>query len=316
MTSARCILFIFDSYQKAKINFLQNIYDYTVKKDLNVDQLLDLNVMEQVFPLLSDAPNVQSLALTTTVKLCANSEDISRQILEKKLICHLGTECECQSKDFKRNVLHIVKNISKYPDLTQQVLTQAKCLMTTSIHDVDTVQREFVLVALTNIANYSVCNAQQVMDLGVLPQVVLCLQCPVSLALEATQLVKALCKQSVDITGVLLDYNVLTHLADNLNSNDVKLTRQTLLCLAEIAKHCQDFAEKVMTDRVLCKTILCTSHCDINVKKGAAMLMKELSKYDVDLSKTIVQHGALAGLINIIGDTNPSVKIPAIMTLG
>lgn len=316
MASSRCILVVFDSYQRAKINFLQNIYDFTVKKEPSVEQLLDLNIMQQITPLLTDVPNVQNLALVTTVKLCAASEVIAKHILKKKVLERLDDEFECQPKEYRRNVLQIVKNISKYSDLTSELLTQAKHLLTTSIHDLDTLQRELVLAALTNISNHGLCNAQRVMDLEVLPQVILCLQVPVTLSLESTQLIKALSKQSVDISGVMLDNNVLTYLADNLHNPDIKLMKATMLCLAEIAKHSLDFAEKVMSTRVLCKTILYTSHCDNSVKRSATVLLRELSKHSADLSRKIVQHGAPAGLISIIANTSGLVRLPAVMTLG
>ncbi|KAI5751623.1 hypothetical protein M8J77_009284 [Diaphorina citri] len=316
MASSRCILVVFDSYQRAKINFLQNIYDFTVKKEPSVEQLLDLNIMQQITPLLTDVPNVQNLALVTTVKLCAASEVIAKHILKKKVLERLDDEFECQPKEYRRNVLQIVKNISKYSDLTSELLTQAKHLLTTSIHDLDTLQRELVLAALTNISNHGLCNAQRVMDLEVLPQMILCLQVPVTLSLESTQLIRALSKQSVDISGVMLDNNVLTYLADNLHNPDIKLMKATMLCLAEIAKHSLDFAEKVMSTRVLCKTILYTSHCDNSVKRSATVLLRELSKHSADLSRKIVQHGALAGLISIIANTSGLVRLPAVMTLG
>lgn len=320
MSSTRCILYIMDSYQKAKLTFLQYLYDYTLKKDTNVDQLAELNIIEQIIPLLNDTPNVRSLALTTTVKLCATSEGIGRQILEKKLLSILGDDFECQSKEFRRNVLHIVKNISKFADLIPELLTQAKHLLYTGIHDIDSLQLEFVLTALTNISNYNICTAQQVMSLNVFPQVILCLQYHdnENLSLNATQLVRALCKQSDQITYTFLQHNVVQLLADTLNSNDGKLTKQALLCLIEIARYCQDFAKNILdTPRILCKTILYTSHCDVQIKKCAVMLIKELCKYDVHLSKSIVQLGALPGLINAICNPNSTgARLPAVFALG
>lgn len=170
MTSTRCILYVLDSYQKAKITFLQYLYDYTLKKDCSVDQIAELNIVEQIIPLLSDSPNVRSLALTTTVKLCCNSK-IATQILEKELLCCLSKEFKCESKEFRRNVLHIVKNISKHADLIPELLQQGKHLLLAGIQDIDPQQREFVLNALTNTSSHNVCSAQQVMNLDILPQV-------------------------------------------------------------------------------------------------------------------------------------------------
>lgn len=71
------------------------------------------------------------------------------------------------------------------------------------------------------------------------------------------------------------------------------------------------------TQTILCKTILYMSHCDVHVRKSAVLLIKELCKFNADLSKSIVQHGALPGLINAV--SNPKdvgARLPAVMAIG
>ncbi|KAL1463349.1 hypothetical protein WDU94_015107, partial [Cyamophila willieti] len=317
MASTRNILLIFELYQKAKLNFLQGIYDYTLKKEVNFQQLLDLNIMTQVIPLLTDgASNVQNLAIVTTVKLSAGCQAIAEYILQRNVLSCLGNEFEQQPKDYRRNVLQIVKHISKYSALTEELLNQGKHLLTSSIDELDNVQRELVLSTLTQIANHSICNAHQVMNLHVLHHVISCLQVPINLSLEATQLVKALSKHSEDIARSLVEHNILSYLGENLNSDDPKIIKQTFLCFSEISKHSIEFAEKVMSTSALCKAIFHTSHSDNNVRRSAAVLLRELCKHSVDISRSVVQHGALAGLFSLIDDTNSMVKLPAAKTLG
>uniref|UniRef100_A0A8D9BTN9 Sperm-associated antigen 6 n=1 Tax=Cacopsylla melanoneura TaxID=428564 RepID=A0A8D9BTN9_9HEMI len=318
MASNRGVLNTMDCYQKGKINFLQGVHNYTLTKDMNIIQLLELNMMDELIPLLMDnSPHVQNLAVMTAARLCGSSQAIAESILENKVLKFIASVFECGWNEFRRNVLQLVINIGKYPSLTLDLLTQAGPMLKNSIHDLDTVQKEFTLIALTHIANHSVCNALHVMELQVLPHMLLCLQVPVNLALKCTQLIKALCMQSIDIAATLLDNDVLKFLADNLDTTDTKFVKQLFLCLAEIAKLSEEFAQRVLNTRpVLCKSILYLSHCDDTVKKSAAELLRELSRHHGEICRTIIQHGALIGLVNMVRDTSGMIRVNAVLTLG
>ncbi|KAL1462453.1 hypothetical protein WDU94_014287, partial [Cyamophila willieti] len=327
MASNRGVLNTLDCYQKDKINFLQGVHNHTLTKDMSIIQLLELNVMDELIPLLLDnTPHVQNLAVMTAARLCGSSQAIAENILENKVLKFIASVFDCEWNEFRRNGLQLVNNIGKYAALTPELLTQAGPMLKSSIHDLDTVQRELTLTALTQIVNHSVCNAVLVMELQLLPHMLLCLQQSFSLALKCTNLIKALCMQSIDIAATLLDNGVLKFLAENLNNTDTKFVKQILIykgikgifsCLAEIAKLSEEFAQNVLNTRpILCKAILCLSHCDDSVKKCAAGLLGELSRHHEEICRTIIQHGALIGLVNMVRDTSGMVRLPAVLTLG
>lgn len=76
--------------------------------------------------------------------------------------------------------------------------------------------------------------AQNVVDIGALPLLVLCLQEPeIALRQIGASALSDIAKHSVDLAQSVVDAGAVPHLAKNLNNQDEKLKRQILAGLCK-----------------------------------------------------------------------------------
>lgn len=159
--------------------------------------------------------------------------------------------------------------------------------------------------------------AQQVINAGVIPLLVLCIQEPeITLKRISASCLGDICKHAPELAQAVVDAGAVPFLVPLVLHPDAKLKRQACGTLANIAKHSVDLAESVVESEIFPSVLRCLNDNDIVVRKNAATCIREIAKHSLELSKLIVNSGGAAAIVDYINDVEGNNKLPGIMALG
>jgi 3-methyladenine DNA glycosylase AlkD len=161
--------------------------------------------------------------------------------------------------------------------------------------------------------------AQEVVNAGAVPQLVLCLQeAELPLKRIAASTLSEICKHTPELAQIVVDNDAVTYLAPLIQHNDAKLKRHVCGCLAQIAKHNVDLAEVVIEKEVIPKIFNCLKDSDLIVRKHTATCIREIVKHTPELAQAVVNGGGHKHLIDYMmnKDTKGANILPAIMAIG
>jgi len=109
----------------------------------------------------------------------------------------------------------------------------------------------------------------------------------------------------------------LRALAGCLADRDCDLRQYACTCLANVAKHNEDLAQKVAGADVFTKLINCIKDEKATVQKQAVLCVKEIACHSLDLAKVVCDvGGVLPFIVDYLNATKGPAKLHAITTLG
>jgi hypothetical protein len=167
------------------------------------------------------------------------------------------------------------------------------------------------------VAGHSAELAQQVVDAGAVPLLVLCVQEPeLGLKRVAASALSDIAKHTPELAQCVVDAGAVAYLAPLVVNQDAKLKRQVCCALAQVAKHSVDLAEVVVEAEVFPKLLTCLKFPDELARKHAATVVREVVKHTPELAQLVVGAGGVAALVDYIGDSKGNNRLPGIMALG
>jgi 3-methyladenine DNA glycosylase AlkD len=159
--------------------------------------------------------------------------------------------------------------------------------------------------------------AQNVLDAGTVPLLVLCIQEPeITLKRISASALSDICKHTPELAQAVVDAGAVAYLAPLIAHPDAKLKRQVCCALGQIAKHSVDLAEVVVEAEIFPGILKCLQDTDALVRKNAATAVREIAKHTPELAKLIVNSGGAAALVDYVAEASGNAKLPGIMALG
>ncbi|GAW81075.1 PF16 protein [Plasmodium gonderi] len=318
---SKAIQQIFEDYSRARTHFTQNIYDMCLKSH-NMEVIINTDIIILIRPLILDKiPIVQQNATQILAKMATHSEEVALTILQNDVLPHLIYCLKHENKNYRKNCANTLKCLASHnAKLANLVAEGENCIdyLMDSLDEYDVRLKEACINALCAIIKNDIDLSKKLVDKGIIPLVILCLQEKDTNLIKSTlNILTELSKQTNEIAKEVVDNNALPHLIKYLDHNDIHIKRSSCNCLSQIAKHKEELTELIIENDVFPKIIYLLKDNDDIVKKNCSNLLKEMSKHNEDICKIITRAGTLPFLCECIEQASKdNIKCPAILCLG
>merc|ERR1711966_160301 len=222
-TMARAVLAVFETYQKARVEFVQTIAELATRPQ-NIEVLQNAGVMQLLRPLLLDnVPSIQQSAALALGRLANYNEELAEAVVSNEVLPQLVYSLSEQNRFYKKAAAFVIRAVAKHsPELAQAVVdSNALDALVSCLEEFDPSVKEAAAWALGYIARHN----------GELAQTV-------------------------------VDANAVAYLAPLIQSSDAKLKRQVCSCLSQIAKHSVDLTEMVVEAEIFPTILTCLKDPD------------------------------------------------------
>merc|ERR1711934_835582 len=177
---ARAVLAVFETYQKARVEFVQTIAELATRPQ-NIEVLQNAGVMQLLRPLLLDnVPSIQQSAALALGRLANYSEDLAEAVVGNEILPQLVYSLSEQNRFVKKAASFVLRAVAKHsPDLAQAVVDSgALDALVPCLEEFDPTVKEAAAWAIGYIAQHTAELAQAVVDAGTIALLVLCIQEP------------------------------------------------------------------------------------------------------------------------------------------
>ncbi|XP_045517324.1 sperm-associated antigen 6-like isoform X2 [Pieris brassicae] len=316
MSSPRNIQLVFETYQKARLVFVQTMAELATRST-NVKCLESAGVLELLRPLLSDAcSTVRQCAVVAAARLAEHDEAVARQLLSGGMVTSTLENLNKYNVYYKRSALYLLRAVAKHNEELASAIVRLGALehIVSCLEDFDTQVKENAAWALGYIGKHSEHLAGLVVDAGTLPLLVLAFQEPeMSLKQIAAGALVDLAQHKPE---AVVDAGAIPHLVRGLENQDPKLKRSTLCALGAVASARAELAEATVAGGALPPALLHTGHDSAPVRRAAACLLRDIVKHSVDLAQLVVNTGGCGPLVELMFENTGGARIPACMALG
>ncbi|KAL4703294.1 hypothetical protein ACJJTC_015426 [Scirpophaga incertulas] len=316
MSSPRNIQLVFETYQKARLVFVQTMAELATRPT-NVKCLESSGVIELLRPLLSDAcSTVRQCAVVAAARLAEHDGGVARQLLDGGMVTITLKNLSKYNVYYKRSVLYLMRTISKHNEELASAVVRLGALehIVSCLEDFDTQVKENAAWALGYIGKHSEHLSGLVVDGGALPLLILAFQ-------EPEMTLKQVCAGAlVDLAQhkpeAVVDAGAICHLVRALENQDPKLKRSTLCALGAVSGARAELAEAVVAGGALPAALLHLGHGSAPVRRAAALLLRDLVKHSTDLAQLVVNTGGCGPLVELLKESSGGARVPACMALG
>nr|CAH7723586.1 unnamed protein product [Callosobruchus chinensis] len=318
---SRTVLQTFDTYQKARLQFVQCVADLAVREQ-NCELLFNAGILELLRPLLTDpCVQIQQCAAVALGKLVHNDAAIADQLLEQNFVPIFLNNLTIGNKYQKKAILFALRSICKHSDRNTLAVINAGGLqaMINCLEDFEVTVKEAAAWGIGYIARHNRALAKACVDAGAVPLLMLCLQEPeLNLKQIAASALSDIARHSVELAQNIVDSGVISFLAKNLSNTDERLKKQILCCLSSCAKHSTDLAETVVEAEIFPSVLLHLAHPCNQVRRNAANLVRDVVKHSLELTQLVVNTGGIHALMEVLHqeDGMNDAKLPSITALG
>merc|ERR1711977_93399 len=173
---ARAVLAVFETYQKARVEFVQTIAELATRPQ-NIEVLQNAGVMQLLRPLLLDnVPSIQQSAALALGRLATYSDELAEAIVSNEILLQLVYSLSEQSRFYKKAAAYVLRSVAKHsPHLAKAVVNSgALDALVNCLEEFDPSVKEAAALALSCIAKHNHELAQAVVDAGAVGLLVLC----------------------------------------------------------------------------------------------------------------------------------------------
>lgn len=314
--TARHVLNVFDTYQKARISFVEQVAEMATHA-YNITALESAGALCLLQPLISDmCPAVQQFATTAIGRMANQSSKMAQNIVRMEMLPIMLRKLQKQNKYYKKAIMFTLRAIAKHSVELSAVVLNVGGLeaIIICLEDFDSTVKLSAVAATSAIARHSRTLAQATIDSGALPLLLLCLQEPDNnLKQAAASALADIAGHSPDLAQAVTNCTgALVNLSRALHNPDKKIKTNVLKAFDAIAKHNLDLAEACVEAETFPQTLLHIQHFCPEVSKIACMLTGDVVKQSLDLAQLIVNQGGIGALLEAKG----SARIPGYTALG
>merc|ERR1719146_629383 len=234
---ARAVLAVFETYQKARVEFVQTIAELATRPQ-NIEVLQNAGVMQLLRPLLLDnVPSIQQSAALALGRLANYSEDLAEAVVGNEILPQLVYSLSEQNRFVKKAASFVLRAVAKHsPDLAQAVVDSgALDALVPCLEEFDPTVKEAAAWAIGYIAQHTAELSQAVVDAGTVALLVLCIQEPeITLKRISASAMSDICKHSPELAQAVVDAGAVAYLAPLIVHPDAKLKRQVCCALAKL----------------------------------------------------------------------------------
>ncbi|XP_015607413.1 sperm-associated antigen 6 isoform X3 [Cephus cinctus] len=198
-------------------------------------------------------------------------------------------------------------------------------------------------IALGRLASFNEKIAQALVRREIIPQLLRGIDKQNKFYKKAALFVlRAIAKHTPEMASAVVHSGGLEASIICLEDFDMGVKEVAALCLGHIAKHNKSLAQAIVDAGAVSLLILCLQEPELCLKQVSASVLCDISKHSLELAQTVVDAGAVSvlgkyisnpdaklklaqlvvntggigGLIDLIGTSKSSPKLPAIMALG
>ncbi|KAJ3369630.1 Sperm-associated antigen 6 [Allomyces arbusculus] len=315
---------LLDQYQRARLAFAQGIADCAAR-EAPLEHLAAPAARAAVVPLLrplllDQVVAVQQAAALALGRLANHSPQLAAHVVAGDVLPHIVYSLDSPNRFYKKSAAFVLRAVARHsPELAHRVVeAHAVDALCACLQDFDAGVKESAAWALGYIAKHTMDLAHAIVDAGAVPLLVMCLQEPeVSLRRISASALSDLAKHSAQLAQAVVDAGAVAPLVALLASTDAKLKRQAICALAQIARHSVDLAEAVVDGDLFPRVLVGFKDMDGGVRRQTAVLLCEVAKHSPDLAQLLVNSGAVAALIDFLGESRGvTARLPAVMALG
>ncbi|KAM9331804.1 sperm-associated antigen 6-like [Pholidichthys leucotaenia] len=317
--SQRQIVQACEQFRKSKMQFVQEVADFANNQQ-NIKSLEEAGVISLLQPLILDVvPGIRQTAALALGRMADNNHNLAEAVVRGEILPELVHSVSTQNRFYKKAAAFVLRAVAKHSsELSQAVVASGGVdALVLCLEEFDPAVKEAAAWTLGVIARHNATLAQSVVDAGAVPLLVLSLLEPeMSLKRIAASTLSDICKHTPELAQTVVDTGTIAHLAQMILSPDTKLKRQVFSALSQISKHSTSLAEMVVEAEIFPAAVLCLRDPDEYVRKNVATLMREVVKHTPELSQLIVNCGGLGVVIDYLGNSHGSLRLPGIMMLG
>ena len=198
------------------------------------------------------------------------------------------------------------------PLLNLKVLNILRPLL---IDHVTSIQQSAAL-ALGRLANYEEDVANQIVESGILPDVINGLQSEdLSYQRHSCFVLKSISKHSSELAEKVVNYGALDPLVNCLQSFDPKVRESACSALGSIALHSPDLAKAVVDSQSIPLLITASKDNDLSLKKIAISTLGDIAKHSLELSQFIIDEDAISIISPLLIDLDSKIRQVSCLTL-
>lgn len=319
MQSARQIQTVFETYQKARQQFVQTIAEQAARP-ANVEGLFNAGVLGLLRPLLLDSvPSIQQTAALALGRMADVSPSIARAVVVGDVLPQLVYALADKDRFYKKAASFVLRSVAKHDaELAKAVvLSGALHALVACLEEFDPGVKESAAWALGYVARHNGELASAVVDAGAVPLLILCVQEPeLSLKRISASALSDISKHAPELAQTVVDNGAISYLTQLIDSPDAKLKRQVFSALSQIAKHSVELAEMVVEAEIFPAVLPNLKSADEYVQKNVATLIREICKHSAELAQLIVNAGGIAAIVDFVSEAKGNASMPGVMTLG
>ncbi|EAY22500.1 Armadillo/beta-catenin-like repeat family protein [Trichomonas vaginalis G3] len=184
------------------------------------------------------------------------------------------------------------------------------------LDDVPAIQQSTAL-ALGRLANYDENIAQQIVDDGVLVDIVNGLSSEEDLSYQknACFVLRTVSKHSAELAEKVVENGALGPIVCCLQSYDTRVRESAAVALGSIASHTPELAHSVVDAQGVPLLITSTQSNDLSLKRIAIAAIGDIAKHDAELSNFIIEANGIEIIAPLIKDQDPKLRTVACSTL-
>ncbi|KAH0575798.1 Axoneme central apparatus protein [Spironucleus salmonicida] len=319
MTTNRFVVSHFETYQRARQDFVQNLAELS-QHPQNVDTIKQLGGVQLCRALLADSvPAVQHAAATALGRMANFSEEMAELIVASDVLPQLVYSISEQNRHYQKAAAFVLRSVSRHSPTLAQAVVDSGALepLVACLDEFDAGVKESAAWAVGYIARHNEQLASAVVDAGAIPFLITAAQEPeLSLKNVAVSALSDIAKHTPELAQSIVDAGAISYIAPLINSKDCKVRRQVCACLAQISKHSVELAELVIDGDIFPKSLNLLRDKDEICARNAATLIREIVKHTSELAQTVVSAGGIGALIEFISVNRGQNRLPGIMAIG
>lgn len=315
---SRQVLQPFESYQKSRITFVQEVAELA-KKDSNIELLYSAGAITLLKPLLMDSvSSIQQSSALALGRLANYSHDLAKSVIENNIISQLISTLSYQNRFFKKAACFVIRAVAKHSAGLAKAIVDANALdeLVKCLEEFDPSVKEAAAWAIGYIAKHNAELASKVVNAKAVDSLIICLQEPeIALKRASALTLSYICQHSKQLAQPVVDLG-LNQITFFLPYNDVPLKRNICLLLGNITKHDKDLSNQVMSKLDPQKLLSCLNENDNVVKHNAAFCLCKIAERSLENSQRIIENGGAAILVEFITNVKGEPRLYGILTLG
>ena len=213
--------------------------------------------------------------------------------MNKTLIKHFEVYQKAR-RDFVQIIAESALKIDNLPILMElNVLSLLRPLLLDKVPAI----QQVAALSISRLANFSKKNAEEIVESGMLPDIVLGLKSiDPHFQKYSCQIIKSVSKHSIQLTNQVINCGCIPHLIGCLKSEDFTVKEYSISALCAISSHSAQHAQQIVDNSSLPFIINSLQIDNIKLKRVCITAIGSISSHSLALTKSIIESKAIPSI--------------------